>query len=701
MGGSTIAEYLVRLGAEVDTNSFREAEGALQKLSNLAGTMKKGAILTGIAAAFVTLGQAAISCIRDTAKADMEFTRLAQSMWITKDSAKSLKTAMDIMGVSEEDIAWVPELREQFFRLRGEMNALATPKDADSQLAWIRDIGYDIQSLMVKLKALKEWVTYYLIKYLSPHIQEFRKWINWLNDKIGKNMPQIAKTIAKFLSIILGIGSSVIRVVKDITGAIYEFVDRLPRNVKKWVAVFAAVGAIIMSGPFGLMIAAIGGALLLIQDLVYYMNGWNSSETLAPVWKTLLSFINGDTMSGVMNTLNEGLTSIANTLDLIITSLNEGIDWSGLFEMLKENITWLISGVDDLWNSVQDLFGEIKKATGLGEQNRQKSFWRTIGEAISDNLKRIMNLAGAIGKLFSAIALAMRGEWKRAASMLYESGASLFKSHPTGALVNSIAGEENSTRIMDKLVSNGGLSVEGAAVVAGHASKEGLLSASTVEADKGFTNEQYLTAINNGTHDFINDGIGFGLFQWTYPDRKRALWEYAKATGRAINDEDMQIEFFLKELRESFPEVYEALKSGDMQWANYLMLTQYERPQVQDSAEESDRLGRANRAYSKYQEDKKPVLERVKDKLSGILPGGDNTGSTSSFVSKGSGPTYASSFAASPSTYVYGGNLLPASNVVTFGDINVNVAKTNATAEDIAQSIRKGMDARFNRGVFA
>lgn len=695
MEASTIAEYLVKLGAVVDTQSFSEAENAVKGLDSLVKTMKKGAIITGIAAAFVKLGQAAVDCVRDTARADMEFTRLAKTMWVTKDSAKALKTAMDVMGVSEEDIAWVPELREQFFRLRGEMNALATPKDADGQLARVRDIGYDVQSLMVKLKMLKEWISYYLIKYLSPYMEEFRKWLKWLNDKIGRNMPQIAKTIAKFLSAILGVGASIIRVVKDISRAVYDFVERLPMNVKKWVAVFAGVGALIMASPFGLMLAAIGGALLLMQDLVYYMNGWNSSETLAPVWEKLLSFINGDTMGAFMDGLSKSLTEIADTLTLIVTSVREGVDWSGLFDLLRENITWLTNGVADLWEQVSKLFGEIRRATGLGEQSRQRSFWRTIGEAISDSLKRLMHLGGFIGKLFSAIALAMQGEWRRAASMLKSAGASLFKANPVGALLASIAGEENSTRIMDKVMNLGGLSEEGAAVVAGHASKEGLLSASTVEGGKGFTNEQYLTAVANGTHDFVNDGIGFGLFQWTDAGRKQALLDFANATGRAINDEDMQLEFFLKELAESFPDVYDALKGGDMERANYLMLTKYERPAAQGWEEESDRLGRANRARDKYREDKTSLWDRAKEKITGLLPSED-----APLVSRNA-PTYASSFAEAPPVYAYGGSGISTSNVVTIGDIHVSVAKTNATAEDIAQSIRKGMDARFNRGVFA
>ena len=42
-------------------------------------------------------------------------------MWVTKDTAKTLSVVLKTMGASQEDVAWVPELREQFFRLRQEM----------------------------------------------------------------------------------------------------------------------------------------------------------------------------------------------------------------------------------------------------------------------------------------------------------------------------------------------------------------------------------------------------------------------------------------------------------------------------------------------------------------------------------------------------------------------------------------------------
>ncbi|MFR8056970.1 MAG: hypothetical protein ACLU45_01780 [Dialister invisus] len=45
---------------------------------------------------------------------------------------------------------------------------------------------------------------------------------------------------------------------------------------------------------FRSFIAAIGGALLLMQDFMYFVEGKKSSRTLAPMWRKLLDFLNND-----------------------------------------------------------------------------------------------------------------------------------------------------------------------------------------------------------------------------------------------------------------------------------------------------------------------------------------------------------------------------------------------------------------------
>ena len=63
--------------------------------------------------------------------------------------------------------------------------------------------------------------------------------------------------------------------------------------------------------------------------------------------------------------------------------------------------------------------------------------------------------------------------------------------------------------------------------------------------------EEYTAKVDNGTYtenDFVKDGVGYGLAQWTFWDRKERLYEYAKGKGVSIGDENMQVEFLIKEL---------------------------------------------------------------------------------------------------------------------------------------------------------
>lgn len=47
-------------------------------------------------------------------------------------------------------------------------------------------------------------------------------------------MPEIARKIAKVLSQIVSVGISAVKVLKAIFGSIYDFIESLPANVRKW-----------------------------------------------------------------------------------------------------------------------------------------------------------------------------------------------------------------------------------------------------------------------------------------------------------------------------------------------------------------------------------------------------------------------------------------------------------------------------------
>jgi len=127
----------------------------------------------------------------------------------------------------------------------------------------------------------------------------------------------------------------------------------------------------------------------------------------------------------------------------------------------------------------------------------------------------------------------------------------------------------------------GGMSRAAACGMLGNMQAESGLRAGNVQDGMGYSDEDYLTAVESGAVDFVRDSRGFGLCQWTYWTRKRELLAYARETGRPLDDEAMQVEFCLKELREDHPALWAYLQTatGVYEAAKRICL-EYERPAV-------------------------------------------------------------------------------------------------------------------------
>lgn len=131
-----------------------------------------------------------------------------------------------------------------------------------------------------------------------------------------------------------------------------------------------------------------------------------------------------------------------------------------------------------------------------------------------------------------------------------------------------------------------GLSPAGACGLMGNMHAESGMKSNI--AQRGMTrlsDAEYTAAVDNGTIDFVHDAVGYGLCQWTYYSRKRALLDYAKTRGVSVGDEGMQVDFCLHELGESYPGLLALLKSTDSVYtAASEVCTGYERPAVNNIA---------------------------------------------------------------------------------------------------------------------
>lgn len=550
-----LEEYLVRIGAEVDKDAFAGAAKAINNLSGMLGKLgsilKYGAIFAGLA----KVTEAVIDNIKAVASADLEYQKLAQSMWVTKDTAKTLSVVLKTMGASQEDVAWVPELREQFFRLRQEMAELSTPADADNQLAWIREIGYDVQSLQLKLKMFKEWVVYYLIKELQPYIKEFQEFIRWLNDKFGKNLPALARKVASVLASVVRVAMSLVKALKWVFEGIYNFIDALPSKTKALVAVFAVVGAAIMAGPFGLMMMAIGTALIMLEDFFGYLEGRESSNTLKPLWKWLTD--ENNPLHRIITKLGDGIAFILEKL----TELFEKVFTEERQEKLKETVANIAKSVADIAEGLATIVEKI-----CGEKYPVvKKFWDFFLTSVGKVVDKVLTLENRLAHLWMALGKAMQGDFKGA------------REEFINAITDENATGERSKYIQKKLISMGFTASAAAGVVGNLVQESGLRT------------------------DAIGDnGTSGGLAQW-HNERLDALKRFAAARGKEWTDLDTQIEFLAEEMRTSYADTYAKMQSAELpEIAGQIMTDEYEIPDPA-SANYSQRRANARAAYEAMQ----------------------------------------------------------------------------------------------------
>ena len=116
------------------------------------------------------------------------------------------------------------------------------------------------------------------------------------------------------------------------------------------------------------------------------------------------------------------------------------------------------------------------------------------------------------------------------------------------------------------------------------------------------TDEEYTCAVDNGTYqNFVYDGAGFGICQWTYWSRKQNLLNFAQAAGKSIGDLDMQLDFLWKELNDGYRGVLDLLRNAtSVLEASNEILFKFERPANQGVSVQEKRANYGQVYFDKY-----------------------------------------------------------------------------------------------------
>ena len=130
-----------------------------------------------------------------------------------------------------------------------------------------------------------------------------------------------------------------------------------------------------------------------------------------------------------------------------------------------------------------------------------------------------------------------------------------------------------------------GITAAGACAMLGNMQAESGLKANiaqrgmTTLTDDEYTRQADSYAMSQAK--FVHDAVGYGLCQWTYWSRKKALIEYAHDIGKSVGDEEMQVDFCVGELKADFSGLWNYLcMTEDTYEATSRICAEYERPAV-------------------------------------------------------------------------------------------------------------------------
>ena len=121
------------------------------------------------------------------------------------------------------------------------------------------------------------------------------------------------------------------------------------------------------------------------------------------------------------------------------------------------------------------------------------------------------------------------------------------------------------------------------------------------EKKLGYDDITYTQAVDNGLYNnFVHDGAGYGLAQWTYHSRKQNLLVYARNRRVSIGDLHMQLDFLWNEMQNYTTMMTELKNARKIKDASDSFLFRFERPANQGSSVQLARASYATEYFNKF-----------------------------------------------------------------------------------------------------
>lgn len=383
----TLKEYLVKIGWDVDELGF---DAANKKINDFRSAIVNGG--SSMAASFTKAGLAIFDTIYTvvdsmwdlasaTAVADLKVETFARRMWTTEQNARSLTTALDVLGMSYDELFFAtPEQYNRFLQLNTLGKQLEAPAELDETLQKIRDIQFEISKTKLIFQYATRWVMYYLGEYLGTDIDTVKEKLKSFNDMAMKYLPVVTQKIAYVLNVFYRLGKTVVEVLAAIgRTAVGSFGD-IETSGLRTIATLAAAFMALKSGPVGMFLLLLGAILLLLEDFMVWQKGGKSLFDWTVVNEKLQDM--GDKLGDIPKKVSD----ITQKVDELFGKIQAGQFIMAIVETFLDTVETGLDGINvalDLLNGLIDIllgnFEDLKNNPLLDDLKEFGSSFANIG----------------------------------------------------------------------------------------------------------------------------------------------------------------------------------------------------------------------------------------------------------------------------------------------------------------------------------
>ena len=383
----TLKEYLVKIGWDVDELGF---DAANKKINDFRSAIINSG--SGMAARFTKAGLAIFDTIYTvvdsmwdlasaTAVADLKVETFARRMWTTEQNARSLTTALDVLGMSYDELFFAtPEQYNRFLQLNTLGKQLEAPAELDETLQKIRDIQFEISKTKLIFQYATRWVMYYLGEYLGTDIDTVKEKLKSFNDMAMKYLPVVTQKIAYVFNVFYRLGKTVVEVLAAIgRTAVGSFGD-IEMSGLKTIATLATAFMALKSGPVGMFLLLLGAILLLLEDFMVWQKGGKSLFDWSVVSDKLQE------MNDKLGDTPDKIADIIQKVDDLFGKIQAGQFIMAIVETFLDTVETGLDGINvalDLLNGLVDIllgnFEDLKDNPLLDDLKEFGSSFANIG----------------------------------------------------------------------------------------------------------------------------------------------------------------------------------------------------------------------------------------------------------------------------------------------------------------------------------